>query len=205
MLARVLGTEPRGGGYRGAPGKEPSSQESCFPDFPHLVQVEIRHSKSQMKIQELYSPPGAYGVTKPQTQLHWLLSPSWSSFPKGNNTCPKSPPAMASSLNLQLPGADSKSQKRTDFSRERRGKWMQSSSVHRMKTLVEEGKWGKPKRGQGRVGQDPVATGFSKARKRPEECSLSWTQSTVNERTSGLCSWPHYMLSWFPGQETAIN
>lgn len=122
MLARVLGTEPRGGGYRGAPGKEPSSQESCFPDFPHLVQVEIRHSKSQMKIQELYSPPGAYGVTKPQTQLHWLLSPSWSSFPKGNNTCPKSPPAMASSLNLQLPGADSKSQKRTDFSRERRGK-----------------------------------------------------------------------------------
>lgn len=113
-----------------------------------------------MKMHEIYCPPGVSGVTKPQTQLHGLLSPSQSSFPRGNNTCPKAPPAVATSLNLQLPGADSKSQKHIDFSRERWAKWMQNSSMHRMKTLVWEGKWGKLKRGVGEGGLNPCSHGL---------------------------------------------
>lgn len=139
-------------GTQRTPGKQHSPRWWWFPYFPHLVQVEIGPSQTLMKIHELYCPLGGYGVTKPQTQLHRLLSPSQSSFPKGNNTCPKSPPATATSLNPQLPGADSKSQKRVDFSRERWAKWMQNSSVHTMKNLMQEGEWGKLERGQGRPG-----------------------------------------------------
>lgn len=108
-------------GRRRAPLRPGPTAQRCsrFPYFPYLAPVEIRHSQSQMKIHEIYCPLGVSGVTQPQTQLHGLLSPSQSSFPKGNNTWPKAPPATATSLNLQLPGADSKSQKRTDFSRER--------------------------------------------------------------------------------------
>ena len=35
---------------------------SCVPYFPHLVQVEMSHSKSQMKMHEIYCPPGVSGV-----------------------------------------------------------------------------------------------------------------------------------------------
>lgn len=99
--------------------------------------------KSDENAWDILSSWGFWSKTKPQTPLHRLLSPSQSSFPKGNNTCPKAPPATATSLNLQLPGADGKSQKRSDFSRERWVKWMQNSSTHGMKTPVWEGRWGK--------------------------------------------------------------
>lgn len=33
---------------------------SCLPYFLLSVQVEIRHSKSQMKIHEIYCPPGGF-------------------------------------------------------------------------------------------------------------------------------------------------
>lgn len=70
----------------------------------------------------VYCPPGVSGVTEPPTQLHGLLSPSQSSFPKGSHTWPTAPPAAAAALNLQLPGADRGPQKPADFSRERGGK-----------------------------------------------------------------------------------
>ena len=115
MQVSFLGTEKWG---EGTDQTQATAQlYSCVPYFPHSV--ERSPSKSLMKMHEIYCPPGVSGVTKPQTQLHGLLSPSQSSFPKGNNTCPKAPPATATSLNLHLPGADSKSQKRIDFSRER--------------------------------------------------------------------------------------
>lgn len=113
-----------------------------------------------MKIHELYCPPGAYGVTKPQTQLHWLLSPSQSSFPKGNNTCPKSPPAMASSLNLQLPRADSKSQKRTDFSRERWERWMRAPPCTGWKPLCRKANEVSWKGGRGGGAKTPQPQAF---------------------------------------------
>lgn len=95
---------------------------SCFPSCPHVVQVEMRHSTTPMEIQGIYCPPGVSGVTEPPTQLHGLLSPSRSSFPKGSHTWPTAPPAAAVALNLQLPGADRGPQKPADFSRERGGK-----------------------------------------------------------------------------------
>lgn len=97
----------RAGQFRGhrAEWRRPQSESgptamhySCCPSFPDLVQVEIRHPQSQMKVHEIYCPPGVSRVTKPYIQLHWFLSPFQNSFPKGSNTCPKTPPAACSHL-----------------------------------------------------------------------------------------------------------
>lgn len=156
---------------------------------------------------------GVSGVTEPRTQLRGLLSPSQSSFPKGNNTWPKAPPAAATSLNLQLPGADSKSQKRTDFSRERWRKWKQKSSEHERASKAwislcrkaNEVGWGGggERRGRGRKMQPQS---FLRTEKDLKQALYASVLNTVNGRLKNFWALPLTSLCafWFPARSRPL-